>query len=254
MKTTAKAFLAAACILSCTFAGAASYLKMDNDFGADFEKVQTSPLFRKKIAFIGDSYVQNHHRPIAEAWHALLAQKYLMHYLNYGRNGNRMVFAHPKQGETMLVRYREIPADADYIVVIAGHNDASAIARLNGKDDADREEPGVKERQAEMLAGFREGCGKMLDGLKQHYPNAKVALISPWRVERPFFADVIAVEKEECQKRGIAFCDSSELTGIAPNDEATRKNLFQGAKDTAHLNAAGHKLVLPKFESFLLSL
>ena len=237
---------------------AGGYLKLDRDFASNdapvAEETAKSPLFRKKIAFLGDSYVQNHHRPATEAWHCLLAQKHQMHYLNFGRNGNRMVFAHPKQGTVMMERFAEIPDDADYIVVIAGHNDANAINRLNGTHAVSDDSPETKAKRDEMIAQLKKGCREFISAIKARYPKAKLAFVTPWAVDSPYFPFVIDTIKSETAAQGVPCYDAASLSGINPNDPAFRKKYFQAENDTAHLNAEGHKLMLQKIEPFFLSL
>ena len=237
---------------------AGGYLKLDRDF-ADAqavvsEETASSPLFRKKIAVIGDSYVQNHRRPSTEAWHCLLAKKYQMHYLNFGRNGNRIVFAHPKQGTPIMTRFTEIPADSDYIVVIAGHNDANAINRLNGDHSVANDTEEAKAAHAKMLDEFKQGFHSFVAAIKERYPTAKIAFVTPWAVNSPYFPEVIAIIKEETAAAGIPCYDAATLSGINPNDGDFRSRYFQAAGDTAHLNAAGHEIMLGKVEKFFNSL
>lgn len=237
---------------------ASGYLKMERDFASAetpvADEVAKAPLFRKKIAFLGDSYVQNHRRPATEAWHCLLAEKYQMHYLNFGRNGNRIVFPHPKQGTVMMQRFTEIPDDADYIIVIAGHNDANAINRLNGDKAVADDSPEIKEKRTAMMTQFSAGFHEFVTALKARYPKAKIAFVTPWAVDSPYFPFVIDTIKSETAAQGIPCYDAASLSGVNPNDEEYRRKYFQAANDTAHLNAQGHKLMLDKIEPFFLAL
>lgn len=231
---------------------AESYLRLDRDF-APAPGIEQSPLYRKKIAVIGDSYVQNHVGSIADTWHYRLAQKYQMHYLNYGRNGNRMVIPRPANGVEILKRYTEIPADVDYLVVVAGHNDAYAIMRLNGQDIVTETTPEIAAKRETMLAQFKSGCRELCAKLKERYPRAKIAFVTPWAVDRPFFPQIIETIKAETAAAGIPCFDASSA-GINPNDAAVRKRYFQSEKDDAHLNPAGHGVMLEAIEGFFKTL
>ena len=117
LKLVACCMLGAACLAALLAPQSAEakgkgYLRMDETFAPT-----NSPLSGKKIAFLGDSYVQNHRRSPRESWHCRFAEKHGMHYLNYGRNGNCIVFDNPRRGTPMVKRYKEIPADVDYLVV-----------------------------------------------------------------------------------------------------------------------------------------
>lgn len=201
--------------------------------------IEQSPLFGKTLNIIGDSYVKNHKRPWTEAWHCLVAEKYKMTYRNYGRNGRCLVFDRrsEKWGLPILDWYKEMSDTADYVLVIGGHNDASFISRGKG-----------------TLEQFEVGMDSLCRCLIAKYPTAKLAFVTPWRVPRPAFAEVAQIMVKVCAKYSIPCFDASSLSGIYVWDEAFRKRYFQGPDDTAHLNAAGHKLFMRKGETFLLGL
>lgn len=232
------------------------YLRLDKDFTPTnvVEGAAVSPFAGKKIAFIGDSYVQNHRRPIPETWHYRLAEKLGMHYYNFGRNGNCIVFANPRRGTPMMKRFGEIPKDVDYMVVVAGHNDACDIAQLGGQHSIPEPTEEQKAEQAKKLAEFKTGVANFITGIKERYPRTTLVFVTPWAVERPFFPEVIATIKEETAKAGVACYDAAALSGINPNDADFRKKYFQGEKDTAHLTFDGHGLMLAKMETFFAGL
>ena len=245
-------FLMAVATLAVGVAQADGYLRLDKDFSPTniVEGATVSPFAGKKIAFIGDSYVQNHRRPITETWHCRLAEKFGMHYYNYGRNGNCIVFANPRRGAPIAKRFGEIPRDVDYLVVIAGHNDACDIAQLGGQHSIPDPTAEQQAEQMKRLAEFKAGLAGFIDGLRKRYPRATLVFVTPWAVERPFFAEVIAAIKEETAKAGVACYDAASLSDIDPNDADFRKRYFQGEKDTAHLTYEGHGLMLEKMEGF----
>lgn len=203
------------------------------------QSIQEQLLYGKTINVIGDSYVKNHKRPYDEAWHALVAQKYHMTYRNYGRNGRCLVFDRTaeKWGTPMLDYYREMNDTADYVLVIGGHNDADYIRRGKG-----------------TLAQFEVGLDSLCRGLISKYPSAKLAFVTPWRVPRDCFADVTNIIVKVCARYSIPVFNAAERSGIYVWDAQFRRRYFQGPNDTAHLNAAGHKLFMRKGETFLLGL
>lgn len=87
----------------------------------------SDPLYGKRIGVIGDSYVRNHREPVEYTWHYKFAKKHGMQYFNYGRNGNCVAMPRARFGEAMYKRYKEMTDSLDYVVVIAGHNDASLL-------------------------------------------------------------------------------------------------------------------------------
>ncbi len=80
------------------------------------------------------------------------------------------------------------------------------------------------------------------------------AFVTPWRVPRPCFNEVIGIMVKVCGRYSIPVFNSAEKSGIYVWDAQFRKLFFQGPNDTAHLNAKGHRLFMRKGESFLLGL
>lgn len=193
----------------------------------------------KTIAFLGDSYVKNHRRPAEEAWHAKAAANLGMNYVNCGRNGSSIAFDRTKDGfgPAMTERYKsEIPDSANFIVIIAGHNDAEFI---------------VKHADQVLWGEFCSGLDSLLDGLQDKFPSARIAFVTPWAVDRPGFSEVNAQILKACAQRGIPVLDMAALGVIEVNNPEFRAKYFQGPNDTAHLNAEGHDLLVPLGEAFL---
>lgn len=193
----------------------------------------------KIINVIGDSYVRNHKRPYQEAWHSLVAERNGMTYRNYGRNGNCIAFDRTKEGfgESMLTRYKEMNDTADYVIVIAGHNDADKI-----KDSSD------------SLKMFKTALHQLCEELIEKYPTAKIAFVTPWHVGRPGFPQVTEAIVEICGEYSIPVFNAAKESGIHVGNEAFRKIYFQRPDDTAHLNALGHERFYPRGLSFILGL
>ena len=210
----------------------------DPDFQAP-EYLRATPLYGKTLVIFGDSYVQNHVAPIEDSWHYKLAAKYNMEYRNFGWNGNCVAYDRTTEnfGPPMYERYQVLPEKADYVIVCAGHNDATRMAR-NG----------------EGTEFFREKLVSLCESLIHKYPGAKLCFVTPWRVPRPMFAEMTAVLLEVCGSYSIPVFDATRNSGIYVGDEQFRAIYFQSPGDTAHLNAAGHDLFLPKMEHFLLGL
>lgn len=188
------------------------------------------------MVVIGDSYVRNHRRPMEETWHARVAARLGMNYRNYGRNGNCIAFDRTRQGfgRSMLERYQEMTDTADFVLVIAGHNDATMIGH-----------------NSDSLKLFRQRLDSLCTGLRQKYPLAAIGFVTPWAVERPGFVEVIQSIREVCASHDFPVLDAARTSGILPMDTTFRKQYFQGTNDTAHLNAEGHALLLDLGEQFL---
>ncbi len=193
----------------------------------------------KRIAFIGDSYVRNHKEPVERTWHYKFAKKYGMEYFNYGRNGACVTIDRERFGKALCNRYMEMNDTLDYIVIIAGHNDASLLNEIGG------------------IEVYKEKLNVLCEGLINKYPTSKILFFTPWN--RPDFANsdfkkVIDATIEVCGNYSIPVFDSARRSNIFAHSEAFRKIYFQGGtgKDTAHLNAKGHDRFFPCAEAFIL--
>lgn len=202
-----------------------------------------TPLYGKSMVIIGDSYVKNHRRPVTETWHYKIAQKYHMTYHNYGRNGNCIAFDRTKEGFgiPMYLRYKDMTDTADYVMVVAGHNDATMISRYDTIGH-------------EALDTFKSRMRELTKGLIEKYPHAKIAFFTPWNIDQKEFHAVISAMEEICAEYHISIYNAAQKSGIDVRDESFRKKYFQSPNDTAHLNDAGHSLFMDKAESFLLGL
>jgi hypothetical protein len=203
------------------------------------EHIRDASLYGKTLVIFGDSYVQNHVRPVEETWHYKLAAKYNMEYRNFGWNGNCVAYDRTAEnfGPAMYERYQVLPEHADYVIVCAGHNDATRMARSGEGTDF-----------------FREKLKVLCEALIHKYPGAKLCFVTPWAVPRPMFPEMTAVLLEVCASYSIPVFDATRNSGIYVMDEQFRSLYFKSPGDTAHLNAAGHDLFLPKMEHFLLGL
>ena len=204
------------------------------------ETPAVDPLQGKKIGFIGDSYVRNHREPVENTWHYKFAKKHGMQYFNYGKNGNCIALDLRQWGTGMWKRYAEMRDDLDYVVVVAGHNDAS-----QGRLDS----IGVDT--------FKERLGMLCKGLIEKYPHAQLFFFTPWTCENFVGSPrqrVVDAMLEVCGSYGIPVFDAARRSNIFVTSPQFRKIYFQGGKgtDTAHLNAKGHDRFLPVAERFLL--
>lgn len=186
------------------------------------------------INVIGDSYVANHKRPKEETWHYKMAQILGFTYNGYGRNGSCVAFDRTHDGKynfgpAMWQRYTVMNPDADYVLIIAGHNDA---VRVGNNTDS--------------LRMFTDSLRTLIDGIKQLCPKARIGYVTPWYVDRNGFGPVCKVIKKVCKQYKVPvlwnYCDKCV---IKVRDTDFRAEYFQGKDDTAHLNDKGHDLFLP---------
>jgi len=190
--------------------------------------------FGQIINVIGDSYVANHLKPKEESWHCKMAQELGFVYNNYGRNGSCIAFDRQHDGKwnfgpAMWQRYTAMDPAADYVLIIAGHNDADKV-----KNNPD------------SLQMFTDSLEVMLTGIEELCSSAKIGFVTPWNVDSPGFKPVCEVIRKVCKKHKIPVLDNcNEKCIIKVNDADFRKQYFQAPNDNAHLNASGHDLFLP---------
>ena len=211
-----------------------------NPYGAPIEVsyVDEKRLEGKKLCVIGDSYVYNHGCPVTETWHYKVALKHKMKYLNFGKNGNSIAFERDSlYGMPLYKRYKVIPKDADYILFIAGHNDAYLVN-------------GDKVKQALL----RQRMDRLLKEVKNTYPHAKIGWVTPWNVAYEGFPVTINIIEEVCKENEVSLLNAAYTSRINPNDSIFRTRYFQGKDDTAHLNDAGHDLLFDFGEQFIMGL
>ena len=164
-----KAFIAltlAAALLSAPVALRAQerlHRTVDPEFQAP-DHIKGASLYGKTLVIFGDSYVQNHVAPIEDSWHYKLAAKYNMECHNFGWNGNCVAYDRTAEnfGPPMYERYKVLPEQADYVIVCAGHNDATRMAR-NG----------------EGTDYFREKLQVLCEALVRKYPGVKLCFVTP---------------------------------------------------------------------------
>lgn len=214
------------------------YLDFD-PFGGAQEYDLSDPLLGKVINLFGDSYVRNHNQAMQNTWHYKAAARHSMVYNNYGINGSSVAFDRSAEGfgASMLDRMGEMSTEADYIIVVAGHNDAYYIAQRPDSTDV-----------------LMERLDLFCKGLKKSFPKAKIGFVTPWGLNGPNFPEVIAAIHSTCDAYGIKVLDAAETSGILVNDPDFRRKYFQTPFDTAHLNPAGHDLLVDWGDDFLKSL
>lgn len=200
--------------------------------------ITESSLKGKTLCVIGDSYVYNHGCPFSETWHYKIAMKHGMKYKNLGINGNSIAFERDSiYGIPLYQRYPIIPQNADYILIIAGHNDAYLVSK-----DMSRQKV------------LRQRLDELLKGLKKDYPDAKIGWVTPWNVAYEGFPATINIIEDICRKNEVNVLNAAYTSGINPNDSVFRTRYFQEKNDNAHLNNAGHDLLIRWGEQFIMNL
>ncbi len=195
-------------------------------------------LLGRSINLIGDSYVAHSSLESGRTWGVLLSEKYAMDYKGYGQSGNCIV-ADGGSGVPMLERYKTMRGQADIVMVVGGRNDYNQRYPV-GK---------VGDTTADTFAG---AVGLLIDGLRNKYPDALIIFSTCWRVndEQTKYAEAMMAV---CAERGVPCFNAADetLSGVKMGDAAFRASYCVGANDVSHLNDAGMKLVMPKYEKFI---
>ena len=198
----------------------------------------SGPLTGKRLGVFGDSYVRNHKEPFEKTWHYKFAKKHGMEYQNYGRNGSAVAIDRERFGPAMYKRYKEMPDSLDYIIVIAGHNDAALLDTIG-------------------IDNYKEKLSILCEGLIDKYPTSKIFFFTRWTCKD--FAgsaseQVVDATIDVCGNYSIPVFDAARKGNIFAQSDAFRAVYFQnkGVNDHAHLNEEGHERFLPVAESFIL--
>ena len=188
----------------------------------------------------GDSYIQGHTLGAQNTWSALLAKEYEMTYGNYGLNGSAVsILSYGKA--PMIERYTQIPKGGDILMVVGGRNDYNHKVALGNVDDT-----GSKT--------FAGALNTLITNLKQEHPDTLILFGTPWYVNEELkkYSDMMLAV---CQKHDVPCFNAAdqELSGVYMTDAEWRKTYCMSESDTDHLNAEGMKLVLEKYEKFILA-
>ena len=209
------------------------------DFRAEYSyQNYYSVLEGKSINVMGDSYVSAGSLEDGKIWPALLADKYEMDYRSYGKGGNGIV-SPLATGTPMVTRYREMRNNVDIVFVVGGRNDYNQNYPVGQVGDTTTET-------------FCGAVAVLIDGLREKYPNSLILFSTSWYVNADMKAYTDAT-LAVCEMKGIPCFHAADqsLSGVYMNQSGFRSTYCIKPTDVSHLNAAGMKLVLPKFEKFI---
>lgn len=202
----------------------------------------SSSLQGKKMVVIGDSMLNDGSVGTAKMFPNLIALRNGMDIVNYGVSGSRLAVDNETFGPSILNRYSDMDDDADYVIVFGGTNDASELVPL-GVGTVDSFSGGQET--------FNGALNDLCDGLITKYPTSKIMFITPYP-RNPNYKDYADAIKERCAYYNIPVFDNFTDGGVCWTNTTQVTALTKN--DTYHLNAAGHKYVSSKYESFIKSL
>ena len=217
----------------------AEFLKTAKD-GMWYEQLKGITLYA-----MGDSYFGGSSNGIQYVWPNLMAQKYDMHFKNYGIGGATVAHG---GGNPMCERiYKMETGSPDIILLEGGRNDFSNPNIRIGK---------VTDQVDTTFCGGINSCIRQL---KDRYPNALIIGVTCWAVDatnattgetQQQYADAM---KAVCAEWGLPCFDASNktLSGVDMDRYSFREKYCQNTGDISHLNTAGMILVEPAFEKFI---
>ena len=203
----------------------------------NYVKSNMNRLKGKKIGVIGDSYVYGHTLGVDKSWVTQLGKRNEMIYFNYGVNGGLL-----SRANGVAERYQNMNEVLDYIVVFAGHNDATANVTIGNDHD-------------ETVDTFKGALNVLCKGLQTKYPKARLLFMTPTHRkgnEAPYGQAI----KDICYKYGIQVYDTYAKLGINIGEgnegNAKQKEVFELVP--LHLNELGNEYLSYKVEAELLTL
>ncbi|MBQ7321732.1 MAG: SGNH/GDSL hydrolase family protein [Clostridia bacterium] len=211
----------------------------ESDFRAVYQYENYYPVLEgKSINVMGDSYVSAGSLPDGKIWPQLLAEKYEMDYRSYGVSGNAIGSA-AASGTPMVQRYTQMRGGVDIVFVVGGRNDYNQSYPV-GK---------VGDTTADTFCG---ALAVLIDGLRAKYPDSLILFSTSWYVNddmKAYTDATLAV----CEAKGIPCYHAADpsKSGVLMYQPSFRSQYCVKPSDVSHLNAAGMKLVLPKFEAFI---
>lgn len=211
-----------------------------------------SPLFNKKIVFLGDSLFAGYTLPKTVTWCNKVGEKYNMEYYNYGINSNPIaVTAGDTSGlDPMCVRYTTMEDNADYIVVEGGANDRAFSVPLGTEDSND-------------TSTFMGALNVLITGLLAKYPRGKVVFMTPYyrlgnntpNGANLYEKDYVDAMLKICANHSVPCFDNYHDSGISWLNTEQVKWMDQGyvASGTInyHFSPEAYTWMMPMYEALL---
>ena len=198
----------------------------------------------KKILAIGDSFVRGHSLSDAQTWLSKIASRNNMTKYIYATNGVSLAYASGQSATALVNTLPTITANvasADFIVLLAGHNDANPD--LNGGAAIP-----IGENSDTVNTTFKGALNVTIKTLLNAYPTAKMLFLTPFNrrgIEEPY-AEAM---KEICGIWCVPCFDNYHSGGICFQSEGQSEVYELSA--SLHLNEAGQERISLLYESLL---
>lgn len=211
-----------------------------------------SPLFGKKIVFLGDSITAGYELPNYVTWCNKVGEKYSMDYYNYGINSNPIAktTADTSGLQPMVIRYADMVDGADYVVVEGGANDRAFSVTLGTDDSTD-------------ITTFKGALNVLIDGLYTKYPKAKIVFLTPWyRIGNStpnganlYEKDYVGAMLQICANHSVPCFDNYHDSGMSWQNTAQVQWMDAGMVKNGtinyHFSAEAYTWMMPIYEALL---
>ena len=213
-------------------------------FNSESGSASFGALQGKKLLAIGDSFVKGHTLSEEATWVSKIARRNGMTQYVYATNGASLAYASGQSATALVQTLSTITAqisDADYILVLIGHNDANPD--LNGGTAIP-----IGENADTQNTTFKGALNQTISTLLDAYPTAKLLFLTPFNrrgIEEPY-AEAM---KEVCGNWCVPCFDNYHSSGICFQSDA-QAGAYE-LSDSLHLNEAGQERISRLYESIL---
>lgn len=203
---------------------------------------------------LGDSYFYGSGIGTDQAWPSLLATKYHMTSVNYGRGSNTIAWCQQAVGsdyyEPMCRRYTKMEnGNAQIILLEGGRNDRSQKVPIGTDSSMDENT-------------YKGAINLTVKGLKEKNPDALIICVTPWNfrdgdtvaggyygtTEDYATAMMETVYAMNDPRVKCIHAADPEISLVNMNLASFRKQYSINSGDISHLNREGMRLVLSRFE------
>ena len=197
----------------------------------------------KKWAVVGDSLTEMNFRATKRYYNYVSENTDIeVTIMGVGGTGYKRGY---ETHDAFYQRISNVPTDSDVITIFGSFNDGIYIS----------DSLGTKTDTGTATLG---GCiNTTLDNLFTAYPLAVVGIVSPtpWETMYPGVTSAenyVQLLQDICELRGIPFLDLFHCSGLRPWEESYRELVYtHDGGDGVHPDETGHKLIAPRFETFL---
>ena len=208
--------------------------------------IKTANKWNKKWTVVGDSLTEVN-SAATKRYYDYVAEATGISVYNMGVGGS----GYAKQADVNQAFYQRIasvPADTDVVTIFGSFNDIYAGIPLGSPSDS----------------GTSTICGCINTTIDTLYSNLPMIILgivapTPWRYSDPGssnnYTNYCDALKQICYNRGIPFLDLYHDSALRPWDATFRSLAYSNDGDNGvHPDENGHKLIAPRFYSFLDSL